>query len=391
MLDVQQLTVLVSVARAGSYTAAARSLGCTQPAVSYRMRSLERAVGLPLVVKEGRGMRLTSAGRQLAERAEKVLAALRSMEGEFGGTRKSGGRIRTASVRGACLSLLAAAVARFRTAEPEVEVTLGQLPSADAYRLLCEGRADLALVSESTGGCRHRTGGTPSPLLDGRAPEDVGGAGLLRFPLLTERPCVLLPSAHPLTARSSLSLAELSEQHWILRTGRSRFLDACADAGFEPRVAATTDEQAVAHELVAEGAGIALAHGLDAVPCAPQAVSSRANCRAAEAGRGDSRVTARRLEHWPDRCVSLLLTPDSTAVPPVTALVAAVRTEATELLARAGEPEGGPGDRTASAGPAAGGAGAGAPAGLRLPPLVVPPAAVRRRGGEGTPRGAALA
>jgi DNA-binding transcriptional LysR family regulator len=73
MLDVTRLRVLVAVARYGSVTAAARALNYAQPSVSHHLARLEAETGTKLIQRAGRGIRLTDAGRLLAERAAEVI------------------------------------------------------------------------------------------------------------------------------------------------------------------------------------------------------------------------------------------------------------------------------------------------------------------------------
>ena len=76
MLDVTRLRVLVAVARYGSVTAAARALNYAQPSVSHHLARLEAETGTKLIQRAGRGIRLTDAGRLLAERGAEVTAFL---------------------------------------------------------------------------------------------------------------------------------------------------------------------------------------------------------------------------------------------------------------------------------------------------------------------------
>ena len=76
MLDVTRLRVLVAVARYGSVTAAARALNYAQPSVSHHLARLEAETGTKLIQRAGRGIRLTDAGRLLAERAAEVIGRL---------------------------------------------------------------------------------------------------------------------------------------------------------------------------------------------------------------------------------------------------------------------------------------------------------------------------
>ena len=71
-MDPRRLLVFREVARTGSLGGAARALGWTQPAVSQHVRRLEADAGTPLVVRAGRGVTLTEAGRVLLRHAEAV-------------------------------------------------------------------------------------------------------------------------------------------------------------------------------------------------------------------------------------------------------------------------------------------------------------------------------
>src|SRR5713101_5683970 len=75
MLDVTRLRVLVAVAKHGSVTAAARALNYAQPSVSHHIARLEAETGARLLQRAGRGVRLTDAGRLLADRAADCLEA----------------------------------------------------------------------------------------------------------------------------------------------------------------------------------------------------------------------------------------------------------------------------------------------------------------------------
>src|SRR6201986_2767488 len=83
MLDVTRLRVLVAVARHGSVTAAAHSLNYAQPSVSHHLARLEAGTGTKLIQKAGRGIRLTDAGRLLAERASEIIGRLDAAENEL--------------------------------------------------------------------------------------------------------------------------------------------------------------------------------------------------------------------------------------------------------------------------------------------------------------------
>ena len=68
MLDLRRLQVLAAVVDTGSVTAAATRLGYTPSSVSQQLSVLERETGLPLIEKNGRGIRPTEAGVLLEQR-----------------------------------------------------------------------------------------------------------------------------------------------------------------------------------------------------------------------------------------------------------------------------------------------------------------------------------
>src|SRR6266704_6191962 len=82
--DTTRLRLLVEIERRGSLSAAAQAVGIGQPSASQHLRLLEAAAGQRLVERNGRGSRLTEAGRVLAARAAQALASLKVAEEELG-------------------------------------------------------------------------------------------------------------------------------------------------------------------------------------------------------------------------------------------------------------------------------------------------------------------
>lgn len=287
MYDPRQLQVLLEIARTGTYTAAAKALGYSQPAVSYQMRALERAVGAPLTTKHGRGVRLTHTGHALARHAEAILSALHTAQDEVSSLISGGGGpVRLAAFQSGCVGLVPAALGILRRTRPELEVVLTQTECATSHRLVLGGEVDLAVMCD----------------LD----DDLPDPRLRRVPLLTDRRCVLLPAGHPAAAGDSVSLADLAEERWILETSRVRFLSACRDAGFTAHIAATSDDQLTIFSLVANRVGLAIMNELGVT------------------AHSDPRVVVRPLRDWPARRIFALLWPDLLRVAPVSALLNAL-------------------------------------------------------------------
>ena len=147
MLDVTRLRVLVAVARYGSVTAAARALNYAQPSVSHHLARLEAETGTKLIQRAGRGIRLTDAGRLLAERAAEVIGRLDAAENELAAyTGLRAGRLRLAAFPSALGTIVPAAAAMLREYQPGVDLRLTEAEPPEALRMLRAGYVDVALV-----------------------------------------------------------------------------------------------------------------------------------------------------------------------------------------------------------------------------------------------------
>jgi DNA-binding transcriptional LysR family regulator len=242
MLDVTRLRVLAAVARHGSVTAAARALRYAQPSVSHHLARLEAETGSHLVQRVGRGIRLTDAGRMLAERAEEILGRLDAAEAELAAhTGLRAGRVRLAAFPSALGTFVPAAAATFRAQHPEVELRFTEAEPPDAARLLRAGEVDVALLF---------TYPDPAPAFDG----EFRGT-----PLLTEPTYLVTPAGQP-----GETLADHADSRWISGCERCRahLVRACAAAGFAPDIAYTTDDYVAVQALVAAGLGVTTLPGL---------------------------------------------------------------------------------------------------------------------------------
>ncbi len=191
MLDVTRLRVLVAVARHGSVTAAARALNYAQPSVSHHIARLEAETGARLTQRAGRGVRLTDAGRLLAERAEEIIGRLDAAENELAahvGLR--GGRIRLAAFPSALGTIVPAAAARLEAEHPGMDLTLAEAEPPEALRMLRAGYVDVALVFRHT---QDGVAAAPSETDDG-----TRATLLLDDPIyLVTQACTSSSSHHP--------------------------------------------------------------------------------------------------------------------------------------------------------------------------------------------------
>jgi molybdate transport repressor ModE-like protein len=292
VLDVRRLQMLRAVAREGSLSAAARTLGYTQPAVSHHIARLEAEVGTALLTRLGRGVRLTDAGRALVEHADAVFSRLDAAEEEvasIAGLRA--GRVRLAAFPSGSATLLAGALSRLRAAHPGVEVTFVEGEPEDAIPLLRAGDVDLVLgfsyVAETD--------------------------DLTRIPLLHDPTHAIVPIGDG----TPVALSSLADETWIAGCLRCRghLLDLAASAGFVPDIDYETDDLLTVQSLVATGLGVGL------LPALALAASRRPD------------ISARPLVGGAGRTVELVLLAAERRPPAVTAMVDAMRAASQALVA----------------------------------------------------------
>lgn len=243
MFDSRHIRTFHEVVRAGSYSGAARALGYTQPAITQQMRALERDVGTPLFVRVGRGMRLTEAGEALKRHAGDILDRIAVAEQQMAAiTGLRAGRVRMCAFPSAGATLVPEALARLKTQHPGIRVELQEAEPPVSLRRVADGECDITLAFTYPG-------------LHEQVPP-----GLVEVPLMEDQLTVLMPTGHPLARRRAVRLAELADERWIAGCLRCRanFLHECAELGFAPDIAYTTDDTLVVQSLVAEGLGIAM-------------------------------------------------------------------------------------------------------------------------------------
>src|SRR5215213_1111787 len=147
MLDVNRLRVIDAVARHGSVTAAARELHYSQPSVSHHIARLEAETGAQLIQRVGRGIRLTEAGRVLADRAAEILGRMDSAAAELEAhAGLAAGRVRVAAYGSALVALLPLVATAFATRYPGLQLEIIDTHPPEAIAMLRSGTVDAAIV-----------------------------------------------------------------------------------------------------------------------------------------------------------------------------------------------------------------------------------------------------
>jgi molybdate transport repressor ModE-like protein len=145
--DTTRMRLLVEIDRQGTLSGAAKAIGIGQPSASQHLRLLEAAAGQRLVERDGRGSRLTDAGRVLAARAAQALATLGAAEeelGELAGLQTGTLHVGASTAPG--VYLLPDTLGCFRRDYPNVTIEVEIASSEEILQRLLGGRVQLAIV-----------------------------------------------------------------------------------------------------------------------------------------------------------------------------------------------------------------------------------------------------
>ncbi|WP_424217502.1 LysR substrate-binding domain-containing protein (plasmid) [Streptomyces sp. BI20] len=186
--EARLLRYFLAVAEERNFTRAAARLHIAQPALSAQIRRLESLLGVELLHRTTRSVRLTEAGRAVWERGAPALAALEEVwESARRVGRGESGRLRLAHSISAGYGTVPELVAAVGRSLPEVRITAEPTPTPDIAHAVLEGRADVGVA---------------------RSPERVPG---LSLPVLRrERRGILVAAGHPLAGRTGVTPAEVA-------------------------------------------------------------------------------------------------------------------------------------------------------------------------------------
>ncbi|MGK4581876.1 LysR family transcriptional regulator [Kitasatospora sp. HPMI-4] len=240
MPTLRQLEYLVTIVDEGSFTRAAELLHITQPGLSHQFQALEREIGSPLLERLPRTVRPTPTGRAMLPHARAALAEAR--RATTAARRAAGlatGELHLATLYSISYGLLPAALGAWRRSHPGVRVRLFEHRRADELAAAMNaGQADIAV-------------GPPPPGWEG----PVRHLGTEEFLVVTRTDDPAAGSARA----PRVHLADLAEREWVHFTPDSGLADlldqACAAAGFRPRVAVRTEQAPAAANYAATGLG----------------------------------------------------------------------------------------------------------------------------------------
>jgi DNA-binding transcriptional LysR family regulator len=236
MLDPRRLLTFRAVVLAGSFSAAARELSLTQPAVSQQVAALERELGARLLHRGPGGLTLTDAGTVALEHAHALAERLALADAQLAELGDDRGALRVGGFPSAMATLVPAAIASVVPQRVEaVEGTVEQLAAGVA-----DGSLHVAVLFQ-----------------DAAAPPREH-PGLRRHDLLDEPFVVAVGPEHRLARRRTVRLRELAHDPWVAPSERGIVRNACVAAGFEPDIAFVARDVLAIRALVAAGLAVTL-------------------------------------------------------------------------------------------------------------------------------------
>lgn len=233
-----QLNYFLRIAEHGSFTAAARRLGISQPALSRAIQKLEEELGQPVFERRARSVALTDAGVLLQARAQQVLTILEDTKAEITDDGETG-RIRVGAIPTVAPYFLPELLQKFAAEFPGANIVVQESTTDVLLKSCTQGEVDLIVLA------------LPVP------------AKYLEVELLFEEELLLvLPPDHPLAARERIRLTDIEPFPFVLLDEAHCLSDNitsfCRQRSFQPVVVERTSQLVMVQELVALNHGISL-------------------------------------------------------------------------------------------------------------------------------------
>lgn len=213
----------------------------TTSTVSAQIAALTRETGTQLIEPQGRRVRLTPAGRRLADHAVTILAAVDRARLDLDADADPAGTVRVGGFATGIRVSLLPVVADFRARLPQVEFIISEYEPVEAFRLLTADDLDLALTYDY-----NLAPASPGALLE-------------TAPLWSIRWGLGVPAD---TARTMTALADYADHTWIVNSRNTADEDAVRTlaslSGFTPRIAHQIDSLDLVEELIVAGFGVGL-------------------------------------------------------------------------------------------------------------------------------------
>ncbi len=262
-METRRLQILAELSRLGSMRAVADVLGVTTSTVSQQIAVLAREMDTALIEPVGRLVRLTPAGRRLAEHAVTILAAVETAHRDLGPGAEPNGTLRVAGFATAVRGYLLPVVVDLAATHPRVHVLIREHEPAESLELLATDQVDLALIYDyNLAPTAEDPTISATPLWTARwglgVPAAVGPAEGATLAGPGEGATL----AGPGEGATLDTFARFRAHDWIVNsrnTADEEVIRTLASmAGFRPRVTHQADSLDLVQEMIAAGLGVAL-------------------------------------------------------------------------------------------------------------------------------------
>jgi DNA-binding transcriptional LysR family regulator len=240
-VDTRRLQLLLALSRLGSMRAVAEAHHLTTSTVSQQIAALAKETGAQLIEPDGRRVRLTPAGRRLADHAVTILAAVDSARLDLDPDAEPAGTLRVGGFATGIRVSLLPVLEELAVTHPRVRVVISEYEPIEAFRLLVDDDLDLALTYDYN--------------LAPAAPDTV-----LESVALWSTPWGLgVPTGAPDDATDPAAFAD---HEWIVNSRNTADEDAvrtlASMGGFTPAIAHQIDSLDMVEDLIAAGYGVGL-------------------------------------------------------------------------------------------------------------------------------------
>jgi DNA-binding transcriptional LysR family regulator len=244
-METRRLELLAELSRLGSMRAVADALGTTTSTVSQQLAALAGELGTQLTEPDGRRVRLTPAGRLLAEHAVTILAEIEAARRDLAPGAEPTGTLRVAGFATAIRSYLLPVIAGLAATHPRIHVLIREHEPAEALQLLAADQADLALTYDYN-----------------LAPAATGPA-ITPSPLWTALWGLGVPAREPAGGGTAAEVfARFRAHDWIGNSRNTADEDVirtlASMAGFTPRITHRADSLDLVQDMITAGLGVGL-------------------------------------------------------------------------------------------------------------------------------------
>ena len=239
-MDIKQVEYFISIVETGSFSLAAQELYISQSSLSKQIMGLEKELGIKLFDRSLRKIALTEAGKIFYKHALKIKEHHQALQAELGEHKKATPSMRIVTIPVIAQYGITSYVATFKKAYPHINFTVEERQASTAIPALSQHKYDLAFLRDY----------------------NIDTNTFSIFPFITDKLMAAVSREHRLARRKSVSLAELSDENFIMFDKGTLMheltMNACKSAGFEPKVFYVTLRAASIISMISSNSGVAL-------------------------------------------------------------------------------------------------------------------------------------